>query len=203
MLSPYVKLPCHRVASGTLLPLNQWSHVRQTLREKCWAVRPALQTNSNNCLVLILHRQLENYLLSTGESYSLTAQHMQDSIQVNVWHLPIEHLLTATQHSTLYRILVPFCSSNVAGKIVSSWHRNSGPVTCLLDGHHGNTSCPGCSPLERTHMYFSNTENFPYPRKNGFSTHWLVLHIVTQKERGHPQSIRLLPERLSMPQITL
>ena len=38
---------------------------------------------------------------------------------------------------------------------------------------------------EPREMCFSNTENFPYPRKNGFSTDWPVLPIVTQKERGH------------------
>ena len=37
----------------------------------------------------------------------------------------------------LYRVLVPICSSNVAGEIVSRWCRNSGPVTCLQDGHQG------------------------------------------------------------------
>ena len=84
VLPPYVKLPRHKEAPAILLPLNQYSHVRPTLREKCWAVRPALNSNSSNCLVLILHRQLGNYLLCTGESYGPTAQHMQDSILVNV-----------------------------------------------------------------------------------------------------------------------
>ena len=31
------------------------------------------------------------------------------------------------------------------------WCRNSGPVTCLQDGHQGNSSCQGCrncNPLE-------------------------------------------------------
>ena len=36
----------------------------------------ALQNNSSSCLVLILHRQLGNYLLSSGETYGLTAQHI-------------------------------------------------------------------------------------------------------------------------------
>ena len=62
------------------LPLIQWSHVRHTLRGRCWAVGPASQSNISNCLVLILHRQLGNYLLSIGESYGPTAQHSQDSI---------------------------------------------------------------------------------------------------------------------------
>ena len=46
------------------------------------------------------------------------------------------------------------------------------------------------------------TENFPYPRRNGFSTDQPVLPIVTQKERDKIWSIRLLPKRFSMPQIT-
>ena len=60
--------------------LNQWSHARQILRRRCWAVGPGLQSNSSNCLVLIPHRQLGTYLLSTGESYGPTAPHMQDWI---------------------------------------------------------------------------------------------------------------------------
>ena len=79
VLPPYVNsLATRWHMLGIPLPLNQWSHARQTLRRRCWAVGPALQSNSSTCLVLILHRQLGNYLLSTGESYGLTAQHMQD-----------------------------------------------------------------------------------------------------------------------------
>ena len=52
-------------------------------------------------------------------------------------------------------------------------------------------------------MCFSNAENFPYPRRNGFSIDRPVLPIVTQKEREHMQSIRLLPKKFSMPQISL
>ena len=39
------------------------------------------------------------------------------------------------------------------------------------------------APPERTwrHMCFGNTKNFPYPRRNGFSTDRPVLPIVTQK----------------------
>ena len=80
VLAPYVKLPCHKMAPWIPLPLNQWSHVRQTLRGRCWAVGPALQSSSSNHLVLILHRKLGNYLLSSEESYRPTAQHSQDSI---------------------------------------------------------------------------------------------------------------------------
>ena len=60
------------------------------------------------------------------------------------------------------------------------------------------------APPERTqrHMCFSNIENFPYPGRNVFSTDWPVLPIVIQKQRDHTWSIRLLPERFSMPQIS-
>ena len=82
-----------------------------------------------------------------------------------VWHLPGKDLLTEAQHSMLYRVLVPICSSNVGGEIVPSWCRNYDPVTCLQDGHQGNTSsqgCRSCNPPERaqSHTCFSNTKNF-------------------------------------------
>ena len=51
-----------------------------------------------------------------------------------------EHLLTEAQYNTLQKILVPICTSDIGGKIVSSWCSNSGPVTHLKDGHQGNTS---------------------------------------------------------------
>ena len=39
-------------------------------------------------------------------------------------------------------------------------------------------------------MCLSNTENFPYPRRNGFSTDMPMLPIVTpQKKRSHLRSI--------------
>ena len=77
MLPPYAKLPCHKVAHGIPLPFNQWSHANKHWEEYFGL---ALQNNSSNCLVLILHRQLGNYLLSTGESYGPTTHYMQDSL---------------------------------------------------------------------------------------------------------------------------
>ena len=77
VLPPYAELTCHKVALGIQLPLNQRSHARQTLRRRCWAVKPALKSNSSNFLLLIPHRQLGNYLLSTGKGYGPTTQHMQ------------------------------------------------------------------------------------------------------------------------------
>ena len=40
-------------------------------------------------------------------------------------------------------------------------------------------------PPERTwrHVCFSKTKNFPYPRRNGFSTDRHVMHILTQKSK--------------------
>ena len=55
----------------------------------------------------------------------------------------------------------------------------------------------------KRYVCFSNTENFPYPRRNGFSTDQSVLPIITPKQRGQMQSIWLLPKRFSMPQISL
>ena len=98
---------------------------------------------------------------------------------------------------------MPIHSSNVGREIVSSWCRNWGPITCLQDGHQRDTSCQGCrssNPPERAqrHMYLTNTENFLYSRRNGFSTDRPMLPIVTQKRRSHSRSIWLLPKGFSM-----
>ena len=119
------------------------------------------------------------------------------------WHLPGEDLLTEAQHCILHWVLVLICSSNVGREIVPSWFRNSGPVTHLQDGHQGNTSCQGCrrsNPPERAwrHMCLSNTKNFPYPRRNGFSTDRQMLPIVTQKKRSYTSSIWLCPKWFGM-----
>ena len=52
-------------------------------------------------------------------------------------------------------------------------------------------------------MCFSNTKNFLYPRRNGFSTDRPVLPIVTQKMRSHMWSIWLHPKWFSTSQISL
>ena len=52
-------------------------------------------------------------------------------------------------------------------------------------------------------MCFSNTKNFPYPRKNSFSTDRPMLPVVTQIQRSHSRSIWLLPKWFSMSQISL
>ena len=55
---------------------------RQTLTGQCWAVRPCSAENSSNCLVLIMHRQLGNYMLGTRESYGLVAQHICKTLHI-------------------------------------------------------------------------------------------------------------------------
>ena len=121
--------------------------------------------------------------------------------------IPIKHLLNETQYSMLHRILVLICSIDIGGKIVSSWCKNSGPVIHLQYSLQGIISCQGCrccSTLEitQTHISFSNTETFPYP-KAGFNTEWPVLPIVTPKQRCYTPSNQSLPKPLSISQISL
>ena len=46
-----------------------------------------------------------------------------------------KNLLTEAQYSMLNRILVLICNIDIGRKIVSSQYDNSGPVTCLQEGH--------------------------------------------------------------------
>ena len=104
----------------------------------------------------------------------------------------------------LHRILVLICSSDAGGKIVSCWCRNNGQVTHLQDGHQENTSSKVAVPQrEPRDMCFKQCRNFPYPRRNDFSTDWPVLSIiVSHKQRCYMQFIQLLPTRHSMSQIS-
>ena len=52
-------------------------------------------------------------------------------------------------------------------------------------------------------MCFSSMKNFPYPRRNGFSTDRRVLPIVTQKKRSHMQPIWLCCKWFITSQISL
>ena len=103
VLPPYIKLPCHKVAPGIPLPfpLIQWSHVRQTLRGRCWAVRLALQSNSSNCLVLIPHWQLGNYLLGTG-----------GELQPNICKTIYKSMFDTYQESTYSRSSTACCTES-------------------------------------------------------------------------------------------
>ena len=68
--------------------------------------------------------------------------------------------------------------------------RNSGPVICLQDGHQETPAPEAAVPWrEPGDMCFSYIENFPYARRNGFSTDRLVLPTVTHNEGvTHDQS---------------
>ena len=79
VLPPYVNSLATRWQLGFHFLLIK-NHIRQTLRGRYWAVWPAFQSNSSNCLVLIPQRQLGNYLLTTVESFGLTSQHLQDCL---------------------------------------------------------------------------------------------------------------------------
>ena len=107
----------------------------------------------------------------------------------------------------LHRVLVPIHSSNIGREIVPSWCRNSGPDTCLQDGHQGNTRCEAAEAAttqrELGDMCLSNTKHFPYPRRNSFSTDRPILPIVTPKKRSHTRSIWLHPKRFSTSQKSL
>ena len=94
VLPPYVKLLCHKVASGIILPLNQSSHARQTLRGRCWAVGPALQSNSSNCLVLIPQVNwgnvclvLEKAMIQQSNTHKIEYESMFDTCQKKTYLL--------------------------------------------------------------------------------------------------------------------
>ena len=68
---------CHLMLNCPATRWHQGFHfllINEAMQGKHWeeSVGPALWSNSFTCLVLILHRQLGNYLLSNGESYSPT-----------------------------------------------------------------------------------------------------------------------------------
>ena len=87
---------------------------------------------------------------------------------------------------------------------MSSWGRNLSPVTCLQDGHQETPAATAAAPQrEPGDMCFSNTKNFPYPRRNGFCTDRPVLPIVAQKKESYMQSIWLHPKCFSTSQISL
>ena len=50
---------------------------------------------------------------------------------------------------------------------------------------------------------FNDTKNFPYPRRNTYSTDWSVMPIATQEHINYMWSIQLPHKRFSMLQITL
>ena len=78
VLSPYDNCLCHKVAHILFFTEAKWGN---DWEEDVGLLGLALQSKTSNCLVLIPDRQLEKYLLSTGES---NGKHLQDFIQVNV-----------------------------------------------------------------------------------------------------------------------
>ena len=90
---------------------------------------------------------------------------------------------------------------------MSSWCKIlSQSPTCRMDTRETPVvkAADAAATLENLrHIYLSNTENIPSLKRNGFSTHWPVLPIVTPTKRCYIQSIQLLPKRLSTSQKSL
>ena len=103
---------------GIPQPPIQLSYLGKHWEEDVGLFGLALQSDSSNCLMLILHRQLGNYLLSSAEGYGPTAQHIYNTIY-NVGHLSTSWLLTKSKDSMLHKILVQLCSSDIC------WKKNS------------------------------------------------------------------------------
>ena len=77
VLLPFNNPYCHKVAHFLLFnETNEGKH----WEESVGLLGLNLQRNSSNCPVLILHIQLGNYLLHTGESYCLTAQQIHKTL---------------------------------------------------------------------------------------------------------------------------
>ena len=58
--------------------------------------------------------------------------------------------------------------------------------TCMIDTMEtpaAKAADAAAPQTEPTDMCFDNTDNFPYPRRDSFSTDWPELPIVTQKQR--------------------
>ena len=72
-----MKIP--QLQGGTLQgipqPLTQWNQVGKHWEKYVGLSGLAIQSNSSNCLILKLHRQLRKSLLSSGECYGPTAKH--------------------------------------------------------------------------------------------------------------------------------
>ena len=111
----------------------------------------ALQSNSSKHLVLILHRQLGNYLLSTRESYSLTVQHIHKTSCKSMFD-------TYQQGDYLLRHMTTCCTRSWCQSVVLVYVENSVHLECKLWSSHllaGWTSrklwplsCKCCSTLE-------------------------------------------------------
>ena len=134
VLSPYVNSLATRWHSGNLTAFYSRKAIRGKIWEDVRLLELVLQNNSPNSLVLALHRQL-------GTICSVLERAMSQQPNISARHyigqcLPhTDSCTTKAQGSIWHWILVSICSSDICWKILSSWSRSSGPVTCLQDGH--------------------------------------------------------------------
>ena len=145
----------HRESHSLLFNEAIWAHIQKRILG-CQVLLSRI--DSSICLELILHRHLGNYLLGTGESYSLTAQHIWKTLYKAMLDTKTFHLLTNSHDSTLHRILyqciVMIYVENSIQLVYNLWpnHLPSGwtPVK------HQATKPQHLRQIQR-HMHFSNT----------------------------------------------
>ena len=130
-------------------------------------------------------QQLGDYSLSTGESYGPTAQHthmteyksMFDTYQGKTYSLrPSRAWYTESWCRSVVEMYGENqCLASIETLAQSPAHRMDTRETPAAK------TAEAAAPRENLETCFSNTKNFPYPRRNGFSTDRPVLPIVTQK----------------------
>ena len=185
VLPHYVKLPLpHGSTLRIPFPLIPSSHLRQILKGRCWAVEPAVQNNSSNCSVLILHKQLRNYLLHTRKTVVWQPN-------ISTW-LYMNQCLTCINKLTTQSWFPTFGGGDRSWNVVSTWSRNSGPVTCLQDGHQGDTShqCHRCCSTQRVprHMCTLILITFLIPEIILAHTGMCCLLLLRTDIQNHPIS---------------
>ena len=164
----------------------------------------APQSNSSNCIVLIPHRLLGNYLLGTRNSYSLPAQHICKTLYKSMFdtYQPISHSLRPRKacwtESWCQSIVVIYVEK------VSSWSRNSPayrmgtgetPATKALDGaaSHRVPRYIGVLAIIKTFL----------TQEEIISAHTGMCCLLIPKNRGHSRCILPIPKGLKPPQISL
>ena len=156
----------------------------------------------SNCLVLISHRQLGNCLLSTVESYGLTAQYLQNFIWVNVWFLPTNWLHTKAHGKVLNWILVLLCGSDIFWKIKCIswvWTLVQSPA-CRIDTMEMpvNKATDAATPWRVPRHICALAILKTFLTKEEMVLYWCVLPIITNKQRGQLKSIQVFPKGLRM-----
>ena len=178
------------------------------MRGRYWAIGPALQSNSYNCLVLILHRQLGSYLLGTGESYHPTAQ--------TYTRLDISQCLILTKRRPTH------CGS--AQHAVQSWCQSVvvmlGEKQCLAGvemlaqsptSRMDTRETPATKAVEvaapqrepRDICALATQRTFLTQEEMVLAQTGLCCLLLPIKEKSHTQSIRLHPKWFSMSQVSL